>query len=214
MKDIRHWERLGVGILGAILLVAAIGTRTERAVASSDDHIAYTGTIQSEFRLLRQSLDTTSGQLELVRLKLERAEAVLAYSTRYQVPADLVELIYDTALKQALDPDLAFRLVNVESGFVAQARSRAGALGLAQVQPGTARFYEPGVTQEQLLDPATNLRIGFRYLRDLLTVYGDIELALLAYNRGPARLKELMDGGRDPRNGYAASVMEGYTALR
>jgi soluble lytic murein transglycosylase-like protein len=40
--------------------------------------------------------------------------------------------------------------------------------------------------------------------------YGDVKLALLAYNRGPTRVKELMDAGRNPGNGYASKVMEGY----
>ena len=39
---------------------------------------------------------------------------------------------------------------------------------------------------------------------------GDLSLALLAYNRGPTRLQTLIDGGLDPRNGYASAVLEGY----
>ncbi len=98
----------------------------------------------------------------------------------------------------------------MESAFTVKARSSAGALGLAQVQLPTARFYRPAITAEELFDPGTNLTIGFRYLHDLLQIYGDVKLALLAYNRGPTRLKQLMDRGQDPRNGYATSVMQGY----
>ncbi len=215
------WDRLsvtqrlmlrGVGLLAVVLLLGGIaGARAPQAAASPEHEAAYTGTaMQSQFRLLRQSLDTTAGELELARLQLERARAVLHYSARYQVPADLVGLIYDTAVREGIDPELAFRVIRLESGFEVKARSRAGALGLAQVLPSTARFYQPGITPEQLFDPATNLRIGFRYLHDLLQVYGDTKLALLAYNRGPGRLKQLLDQGRDPGNGYASSIMEGY----
>jgi hypothetical protein len=42
--------------------------------------------------------------------------------------------------------------------------------------------------------------------------YGDLQLALLAYNRGPKRVADLMSEGMDPRNGYASSVMDGYSA--
>lgn len=214
------WERLsatqrtmvrGLMILAAVLLLAlAVGGTAPRAAASPDD-VAYTGTaIRSQFRFLRSALDTTSGELELTRLKLERAERLLHYSATYQIPADLASLIYDTALKQGLDPELAFRLVSIESGFRVKARSNAGALGLAQVQLATARFYQPEITEEELLEPATNLRIGFRYLRDLLDVYGSTRLALLAYNRGPTRIKELLAQGKEPGNGYARKVMEGY----
>ena len=195
------WTVLGLG--------AATGGMAANAMVSGTG-VAYTGTaIHSQFDALRQT-DAASGELEIARLKLKRAEALVDYSTRYQVPADLVGLIYDTALREGIDPELAFRLVKIESAFVVRARSSAGALGLAQVQPATARFYRPTITPDELFDPARNLSIGFRYLRDLLAVYGDIKLALLAYNRGPARLKELLDQGRDPSNGYASSVMAGY----
>ncbi len=205
----------GAGLMIVILLVGTIvGGHAPRAVASSGDGIAYTGTIRSEFLELRQTLDTTSGELELVRLRLQRVEAIVAYSEQYQVPADLVALIYDTALRQGMDPELAFRLVAIESAFTVGALSRAGALGLIQVQLGTARFYEPGITADELLDPATNLRIGLRYLHHLIRSYGDTELALLAYNRGPARVEQLLSEGLDPRNGYAASVMDGYRGIQ
>lgn len=214
------WRRLsatqrltlhGVGLLGVLVLVGAlVGAWAPRgAVASSDED--YTGTaVQSQFRFLRQSLDTTAGELELTRLELERAAAVLRYSAEYQIPGDLSALIYDMALREGLDPELAFRVVELESDFDPQARSATGDYGLAQVRLPTARFYEPGVRVEDLFDPRTNLRIGFRFLRDLLDAYGNVRLALLAYNRGPTRLKQLLDEGRDPRNGYAQRIMEGY----
>ena len=75
----------------------------------------------------------------------------------------------------------------------------------------TARFYEPDLTDAELYEPETNLRIGFRYLRDLLETYGDVKLALLAYNRGPAMVQHLMQRGEDPENGYASKLMKGYT---
>ena len=205
----------GLGVVALVLAIGAVaGANAPRADASPDDDGAYTGTaIQSQFRHLRVSLDTTAGELELARLKLERAEAILHYSAHYQVPADLVELIYDAALREGIDPELAFRLVNLESDFNVRAQSHANALGLAQVMPATARFYEPTITPEQLFDPHTNLRIGFQYLRHLIETYGDVKLALLAYNRGPGRVKELLDSGRDPRNGYASRIMEGYRGV-
>ena len=82
------------------------------------------------------------------------------------------------------------------------------------MQLATARFYERDIQRDDLHDPATNLRIGLRFLRDLIGVYGDIELALLAYNWGPSRLQELLDEGRDPRNGYASSLLDGYQGTR
>jgi hypothetical protein len=219
------WERLsatqrltlrGVGLLGAVLVVGALaGAQAPPAEASADDDGAYTGTaVQSQFRHLRVSLDLTEGELELARLQLERAEDLLHFSALYQIPADLAVLIYDVAISEGIDPDLAFRLVKLESGFKTRALSHANAYGLAQVQPATARFYVPMITPEQLYDPETNLRIGLRYLRDLLEAYGDAKIALLAYNRGPMRVKQLMEAGKDPENGYAVTILDGYRGLQ
>jgi soluble lytic murein transglycosylase-like protein len=199
--------------LFAVVTVGAtlVGGWAPAAVAWTDTD-AYTGTaVFSEFARLRASLDTTTGELETMRLKLQRAEALITYSTRYRIPADLSALVYDVALREGVDPELGFRLVNIESGFNARARSRANAYGLAQVQVATARFYEPQITVEQLYEPELNLEIGFRFLRDLLETYGDIRLALLAYNRGPSKINTIMEEGEDPDNGYPGVLMEGYT---
>ena len=136
---------------------------------------------------------------------------MIEYSGQYGIPANLAAAIYDIALSEGIDPDLGFRLVRVESRFKLRAKSSAGALGLTQVLPSTARLYEPGLTTEQLYDRDTNLRLGFRYLRDLLERYdGNLETALLAYNRGPGKVEGLLNTGRDARNGYSTAVMRGY----
>ncbi|UCG85575.1 MAG: transglycosylase SLT domain-containing protein [Gemmatimonadota bacterium] len=216
---LRGWNRLpqtqrlslrGITLFGVILFAAMlVGGWVPGAIANDDT--AYTGTaVLSEFRRLRASLDTATGELELVRLRLARAQALLTYSTRYRIPADLAQLVFDVAIQEGLDPELAFRLVNLESAFNPRAKSHANAYGLAQVQVPTARFYKSDITAEQLYEPELNLKIGFRYLRDLLETYGDIRLALLAYNRGPMRVNTLMEEGVDPDNGYPSTLMEGY----
>jgi soluble lytic murein transglycosylase-like protein len=173
----------------------------------------YTGTASASGERLYWHLDPVTGETELARLELHRTQALAAFGTQYRLPPDLTELIYDIAVQEGIDPDLAFRLVRVESGFNPRALSSVGAIGLAQVMVATARFYERGITAEGLYAPATNLRIGFRYLYDLLETYdGDLELALLAYNRGPGRVNELLGAGRDPRNGYSDKLTNGYRA--
>jgi len=101
--------------------------------------------------------------------------------------------------------------VQVESRFNPRAGSPAGAVGLTQLMPATAREFHPGITREALLDPATNLRIGFRYLRALIREQkGDLRLALLVYNRGPVAVGQDLARGVDPTNGYEKVVMRGY----
>ncbi len=148
----------------------------------------------------------------LAELEAQRARTLHDYSARFNVSNDLAGLIYDVAAQEGIDPELGFRVVYAESRFNPRAVSSAGALGLAQLMPETARIFNPDLDREDLFDSEINLRIGFRYLRTMLDRYdGDLSLALLAYNRGPARLQALLEGGLDPRNGYASSVLEGYS---
>lgn len=56
-----------------------------------------------------------------------------------------------------------------------------------------------------------NLRLGFRYLKDLMVQFDhDSHLALLAYNRGPGRVEEILSEGGNPRNGYSSAVLKAY----
>jgi soluble lytic murein transglycosylase-like protein len=201
--------------VASLLLVTTVRALAARGGAG-EGGAAYTGTaIVKELTSLQSSLDRTSGELELMQLELRRARALLDYSSRYQVPSDLVALIYDTALREGLDPDLAFRLVRVESYFDPKAISSARAIGLAQVQLRTARFYQPGITEKRLYDPATNVGIGFRYLHDLIETYqGNLRLALLAYNRGPAKVNQLLGDGQEPGNGYSTTVLSPNASRR
>jgi len=200
----------GFILLGA-LVISSIGGWARRATADDQPAAVTAPVLLGELRALSQSLEATRGELAVARLQLERANAIIDYSTHYNIAADLAAAIYDVALSEGVDPGLAFRLVKIESGFTLKAKSKAGAIGYTQVLPSTARLYEPGLTTKQLYDRSTNLRLGFRYLRDLLERYdGSLRLALLAYNRGPGRVQELLDAGRDPQNGYSTAVLKGY----
>lgn len=139
-----------------------------------------------------------------------RAAIVDAAVRRYAIPRDLAEDIHDEAVRADIHPQLAFGLVKTESSFRTRAVSHVGARGLTQVMPRTARWLEPGVTAEDLFDRRTNLRLGFRYLRELIEKYdGDVRLALLAYNRGPGTVDRVIERGGDPDNGYADRVLGG-----
>ena len=101
--------------------------------------------------------------------------------------------------------------VKLESDFNTHATSPVGAVGLTQVMPSTARFYEKGITREQLYEPGTNLRIGLRYLRGLVQEYhGNVKLALLVYNRGPLAVQKARAQGDNPSNGYDRILTRGY----
>jgi soluble lytic murein transglycosylase-like protein len=141
-------------------------------------------------------------------LDRERLRASKKFAARFRIPADLADDIYWAATKERIDPHLAYNLVLAESSFRSGAVSSKGAVGLTQVKPSTATWLFPGTRQVDLLSPRYNLRVGFRYLRRLLDTYGDANLALLAYNRGPARVDSLLSVGENPENGYAEYVLE------
>lgn len=208
MRASRRLRLQGGLVLLAAVAVASIGW-VRRATA--DEETPGASAMLSQVQDLSQQLESMRGELSVAKLQLDRAEAVMEYSGRYDVPANLASAIYDIALAEGIEPGLAFRLVSVESGFDLHAKSSAGAVGLTQVLPTTARFYDAGLTTTQLYDRDTNLRLGFRYLHDLLARYNNnLERALLAYNRGPSKVQELLAAGVDPQNGYAQSVMRGY----
>jgi soluble lytic murein transglycosylase-like protein len=99
-------------------------------------------------------------------------------------------LIEREAKRHGLDPALVRAVVAVESAYEPAAISPKGAVGLMQVIPATAERYgiaadRRGSVEQKLKDPATNVRIGTRYLSDLIERFGqDLRLALAAYNAG------------------------------
>lgn len=159
---------------------------------------------------LRQTenvLKAREGELQLARLELQRLNTIVQFSREHRIPADLSTAIYDIAIAEGIEPPLAFSLVSVESNFTRRAVSSAGAVGFTQVMPSTAFWLQPGLSHADLFERDTNLRLGFRYLRMLLEQYdGDLHLALLAYNRGPGRVDNILRAGGDPNNGYSAAV--------
>jgi soluble lytic murein transglycosylase-like protein len=164
-----------------------------------------------EARKLQNELATARGELDMVKAQFDRANRILDYSKRYDIGAQMAQSIFDIALAEGIDPDLAFRLVRLESEFNPRAKSSVGAIGLTQLMPSTASFYQKGVTVADLYQPETNLRIGFKYLRNLMKLYkGNVEVALVAYNRGEGAVDADRKAGRDPRNGYQRRVLGNY----
>ncbi len=120
------------------------------------------------------------------------------------LPSAFWEMVYplgwqrelvEAATRARVDPFLLAALVREESNFFPQARSPAGARGLMQLMPDTARplALRRGLVfgNGELLDePGANLELGTTYLAWLLAEFSDPRLAAAAYNAGPARVRE------------------------
>ena len=138
------------------------------------------------FRLLDQVSDKTGGTLSLDARGTSPVGGE-AQATTFD------SLILQAAQRYGVDPRLVRSVIRAESNFNPQAVSRAGAMGLMQLMPGTARSL--GV--ENPFDPLQNIEGGVRLLRRLLDRYeGNISLALAAYNAGPGAVDRF--GGIPP----------------
>lgn len=206
-KNQRLMVRAGL-LVAAVLVVGGLAGLADRARASNEGAFKPGSMTPSEGRAMWDSMATLNGELALRDLELERAKAVLGYSSTYQIPADLSGAIYDMALAEGINPAIGFRLVQIESGFDSRAKSRVGAIGYTQLMPATARFYMPEIDEALLYDRDVNLRLGFRFLRQLMNRFDDnLHYALLAYNRGPTTVREILAQGGNPSNGYAEKVV-------
>ncbi|HEX2094830.1 MAG TPA: transglycosylase SLT domain-containing protein [Longimicrobiaceae bacterium] len=197
------WPAVRGTLLGILLFYVAfqLGVR-------SVDSDGWAAEWQQRFLTGSARLESLEGKLDLQQLQIERMDRIFRHSSRYGIGADLAASIEEIALAERIDPKLAFELVRVESQFNQRAVSPMGAVGYTQLMPETARLLKPGITRRQMFDRDTNLRLGFRFLRSLIVRYeGDIHLALLAYNRGPSKVDQLVRAGIDPNNGYSYLVL-------
>ncbi|HEY3265994.1 MAG TPA: lytic transglycosylase domain-containing protein [Armatimonadota bacterium] len=108
-------------------------------------------------------------------------------------PAAYEPMIADASARHGVDPAILRSVIKAESGFNPKAVSSAGAQGLMQLMPATARAL--GVADS--FDPAQNIDGGARYLRHLLDKFGgNTSLAVAAYNAGPGSVEKY--GGVPP----------------
>ncbi len=119
----------------------------------------------------------------------------------------LKSLIQSSAASNGIDPNLFDALVEQESGYQPNARSRAGAMGLTQIMPETANAM--GITSP--FNPTQNLEGGARYLKSLMNQFNSLPLALAAYNAGPEAV--IKHGGIPPYPEtikYVQNILAGY----
>ncbi len=124
------------------------------------------------------------------KLISENSKKIVAIGRRRAAPsprkssarrADYAQLIERTARRHGLNPELLHAVVRTESAYNPSAVSSAGAIGLMQLMPATAKRFNV----QDIWDPEQNMRGGATYLRHLLDLFEqDLRLALAAYNAG------------------------------
>lgn len=204
---LRGWPVARLGIGGALLVPALLLMNTAGFESVRPTQIV------GQMEELGTSSDPLAERWRERTLAKEERRLISELASEFDVPMPLAEQIHEAALDAKLDLDVAFGLVEAESSFRTAAVSPVGAVGLTQVLPSTAWEVEPGTTRSDLLEPETNLRIGFSYLRKLIDKYeGDEKLALTAYNRGPGTVDRVLRRGGNPDNGYAEKVLTGESS--
>lgn len=161
------------------------------------DELAYENQVREKIRLIIGDYNTGLDQSHSVRIP----EWILAESKKY-----------------GYDPLFLTALIITESSFYNWAKSKRNAYGLMQLKPSTAVALASETSLKwkgtrTLYDPRKNIALGAYYLNKLVGRFGDLTLALEAYNQGPSRLSRFLRKGYLPQR-YSKKVLKNYRNIR
>jgi len=142
-----------------------------------------------------------------IRDYLDRYAEELALQDRKEI----AQTILEASKRYDMEPELIIAVIETESAFRKDAVSHKGALGLMQILPSTgfalAQELNVDFQVDKLLnDPLLNILMGTYYLKKLLQQFGDLNLALTAYNMGPGNLMGLASQNISLPQGYPKKV--------
>ena len=153
-------------------------------------------------------------QLSNIRTAIELQQTGMSNASRDR----LAESIATTSGKYLLDPLLVVAVIQVESRFDHKAVSSAGAQGLMQVQPNVVTaLVERGKmlpSTKNIKDPRVNVEVGVSYLAYLKEMFGDLKVALTAYNAGPSSVAKKIAAKEKLSFDYAHKVLSAQRELR
>lgn len=131
----------------------------------------------------------------------------------------LTEVIYSESKKYEYDPMFILAIILTESSFKKGQQSHVGARGLMQVVPfvGADVASRTGIEWEgsqTLFEPETNIKLGTFHLFEQILKFGDLKKALLSYNLGETRLRDMIRKQRPLPIRYLNRVLENYKMLK
>lgn len=188
----------GLQLLG--LLWISEGRERDQAVQN------FAADVQAEIADLRTRIDANTTE-DLISLKI----LVLNPRVPNHTAREIASAVYKNALRYHRDPNLILSIMSIESGFDPVAVSKMGALGLMQVMP---QWIDVLDIQCDLNNPECNTKYGLQILGAYEQLYGNLDMALTAFNRGPGPVDYALMRGKDPDNGYAGKIRAVYNRLR
>jgi len=133
--------------------------------------------------------DPETGEIIYSNIPLNREYKIFMKTEEREVEKyiEKYDYIFEKAGKKyGVDPALLKAIARVESNFNPWAISHKGAIGMMQIIPSTGKILKVS----NLFSPVENIFAGARYLRKLIDMFGDLKLALAAYNAGPGAVKK------------------------
>lgn len=202
-------------------MVGAVARLSQRYCA----HLAAFGVCAGAFGLIaprwlseqpRAALALLDGDLLQIDSVLAQKAPELGISLRRRV----ADAVLDEARRARFDPLFILALIQVESSFDGEAVSWAGARGLMQLTPPTLVYLSAleGIrlsAEDLWRDPALQVRLGVRYLSRLEKRFGSLDLALMAYNAGPEKIRQSLEEGDIERfKPYVGAVRRDFARFR
>jgi soluble lytic murein transglycosylase-like protein len=199
-------------VINIVMVLVAMGAVAmtyglQRRVETAQQEVTKQATqFASEMEQLRTDVVTTSSE-NTAYLKV----MLLKPGIDKQLARDIAHSVTIRAREHHRDPDMVLALIAVESNFNPNAVSSTGAMGLTQIMPTWKKVF--GIDRD-LHDVDTSIKYGLDILGSYEQMFGSIELALTAYNRGPIAVSNDMVAHRVPFNGYAENIMRTYTRIK
>ncbi len=217
----KHIVRVYVLFSLAVIAFAGPFTSTVESGLSKQSGKPVSVLLQKPFQV-KQSADVSHAAASHHQRTVEAriADVLSRYRTglkkhmRKQIP----RAIYKMGEKYGYDPMFLTAVIITESSFNNWARSNRDAFGLMQIRPRTGKALAdetktPWKGHKTLFQPKTNIALGTHYLDKLFKRFGDIVIALEAYNHGPTLMARYLRRGYQPEK-YSGKVFSHYKKIR